>query len=59
MKQLQRFTVCKLLDHKWQKIAYPAGPDGERSGMYLRCRRCGKEDHDVGSVAKGPGGAMA
>ena len=58
MKQLKRFTVCKLLDHEWRKIAYPVGSDGERAGMFLRCLRCGKEDHSVGSVPMGPGGAM-
>jgi hypothetical protein len=26
--------------------------------MFLRCLRCGKEDHSVGSVPKGPGGAL-
>jgi len=59
MDNLKRFTTCKLLDHRWAKISYPVGRDGERAGMFLRCLRCGKEDHDVGSVPKGPNGAMA
>jgi hypothetical protein len=37
------------------KIGYPAGADGETSGTFLRCRRCGKENHDAGSVARGAG----
>ncbi len=59
MNNLKRFTTCKLFDHRWTKISYPVGPDGERAGKFLRCLRCGKEDHDVGSIAKGPNGAMA
>jgi hypothetical protein len=51
-------TICKLFDHRWQKISYPVGSDGERAGLYLRCRRCNKEDHNAGSVARG-GGAIA
>ena len=57
MDILKRLTICKLFDHRWQKISYPPGADGERTGMYLRCRRCHKEDHDAGTVARG-GGAM-
>jgi hypothetical protein len=55
MNNFLRFTVCKLVNHKWLKIAYPAGSDGERGGTFLRCQRCGKEDHDAGSVARGGG----
>ncbi len=46
----RRFTVCTLMGHKWLKIAYPTGSDGERVGTFLRCQRCGKEDHDTGAV---------
>ena len=59
MNNLKRFTTCKLFDHRWTKISYPVGSDGERAGMFLRCQRCGKEDHDAGAVAKGPGGVAA
>jgi hypothetical protein len=55
MNNFKRFTVCKLVNHKWLKIAYPAGSDGERGGTFLRCQRCGKEDHDAGTVARGGG----
>ncbi|GAA1475804.1 hypothetical protein GCM10009623_02500 [Nocardioides aestuarii] len=54
MDRLKRFTICKLAGHRWLKIGYPAGRDGERSGTFLRCRRCGKENHDAGTVARGP-----
>ena len=56
MNNLKRFTVCKLLNHKWARISYPAGSDGETAGSYLRCQRCGKENHDAGTVARGSGG---
>jgi hypothetical protein len=55
MNNLKRFTVC-LAGHKWRKVAYPRSADGEDSGMFLRCLRCGKEDHDAGTVARGGGG---
>ena len=57
VNNLKRFTLCKLAGHSWTKIAYPAGSDGEAGGTFLRCLRCGKEDHDAGSVARG-GGSM-
>jgi hypothetical protein len=57
MNNLKRFTVCKLADHKWAKIGYQPGSDGEAAGFFLRCLRCGKEDHDAGTVARG-GGSM-
>ena len=59
MHRLKQFTTCKLFDHRWTTISYPAGSDGERSGIFLRCARCGKEDHHAGSVPRGPGGAVA
>ena len=55
MNNLKRFTVCKLAGHKWLRIAYPKGSDGEGSGMFLRCQRCEKENHDAGTVARGAG----
>ena len=57
MDILKRLTICKLFDHRWQKIPYQVGADGERAGMFLRCSRCHKEDHDAGSRARG-GGAL-
>jgi hypothetical protein len=56
MNNLKRFTVCKMAGHKWTKVRYPAGADGETSGTFLRCLRCGKENHDAGTVARGAGG---
>jgi hypothetical protein len=58
MNNLKRFTVCKLAGHKWLKISYPPTADGEATGTFLRCERCGKENHDAGSVARGAGGAF-
>jgi hypothetical protein len=54
---LKRFTVC-LANHKWAKVGYPPGADGETSGTFLRCLRCGLEDHDAGAVARGGGSIM-
>ena len=51
MNNLKRFTVCKLAGHKWLRVAYPPGADGEDpETFFLRCRRCGKENHNVGTV---------
>ena len=55
MNNLKRFTLCKLANHKYVKVAYPRSPDGEGSGTFLRCQRCGKENHSAGSVARGAG----
>ena len=55
MDNLKRFTICKLAGHQWAKIAYPPSPEGEATGTFLRCRRCGKENHDAGTVARGAG----
>lgn len=54
---LKRFTVC-LANHKWVKVGYPAGADGETGGTFLRCLRCGLENHDAGTVARGGGSVM-
>jgi hypothetical protein len=56
VNNLKRFSVCKLAGHKWAKIAYRPTADGEAGGTFLRCRRCGKENHEAGSVARGAGG---
>ena len=55
VNHLKGFTLC-LVGHKWAKIAYPPTADGESTGTFLRCLRCGKEDHDAGSVPRGAGG---
>ena len=57
MNNLKRFTVCKLAGHDWAKISYPAGSDGEAAGTFLRCLRCGKENHQAGTHGRG-GGAI-
>ena len=58
MNNLKRFTVCKLMNHQWVKVRYPVGSDGEAPGTFLRCQRCGKEDHETGTVSRGGGGLM-
>ena len=40
MDKVKRFTAC-LLGHKWTKVAYPPSPEGEATGTFLRCLRCG------------------
>ncbi len=45
MKILKRLTVCKLLNHKWARIAYQPMESGTM--YFLRCQRCDKENHDV------------
>jgi hypothetical protein len=51
MNNLRRFTVCKLAGHKWLRVAYPPGADGEDSETFFpRCQRCGKENHNAGTV---------
>ena len=32
MNNLKRFTVCKLANHKWLKVAYPVGSDRRERG---------------------------
>jgi hypothetical protein len=58
MDNLKRFTVCKLLNHAYVRVPYPPGPDGEEGGTFLRCTRCGKENHNAGTVPRGGGGVM-
>ena len=55
MNNLKRFTICKLFNHKWARVPYPRGADGEATGLFLRCQRCGKENHKAGTVARGVG----
>ena len=57
VNNLKRFSVCKLAGHKYVKVAHPPSADGEASGTFLRCERCGKENHNAGTVARG-GGAL-
>ena len=55
MTQRKWFTVCKLTGHKWVKVGYPpAASDGEAAGFFVRCQRCGKEDHEAGNLAHPP-----
>jgi len=46
----KRYTVCKIVNHNWRKIEYP-GIGG--SGYFLRCLRCGKENHNAGGALNG------
>lgn len=58
MNNLKRFTICKLAAHNWVKVGYPTASDGETGGTFLRCLRCGKENHDAGTLARGGGGMI-
>ncbi len=44
---LKRWTVCLVMGHKWTKIAYNEHDD---SGTFVRCLRCGHENHSGSSV---------
>jgi hypothetical protein len=55
MNNLKRFTVCKLKGHDFVKVPYPRGSDEEGTGHFMRCQRCGKENHEYGTVARGAG----
>ena len=56
MNNLKRFTVCKLAGHNYVKVGYPPTSDDETlPGTFLRCLRCGKENHNAGTVARGGG----
>lgn len=37
---IKRWTICLVTNHKWSKVPYAEG-----TGRFLRCRRCGQEDH--------------
>jgi hypothetical protein len=56
MNQVKRSTVCLLTGHRWVKNGYPPASDGESAGFFVRCRRCGMEDHDTGTIAPGATG---
>ena len=58
MNNLKRFTVCKVAGHDWATVAYPRSADGEATGTFLRCQRCGKENHEAGTHARGGGGGF-
>jgi hypothetical protein len=45
VRLLKRLTVCKILNHRWAKVAYQPSVSG--TGYFLRCLRCDKENHDV------------
>jgi hypothetical protein len=47
---LKRMTVCKIINHRWVPITYPGS---EGSGRFLRCLRCGKEDHKTSGRSAG------
>ena len=55
MNNLKRFTVCKLKGHSWAKSPYPRTADGDDPGTFMRCLRCGKENHEYGTLARGVG----
>ncbi len=55
INNLKRFTLCKVAGHDWAKIAYPRDAEGEDTGTFMRCQRCGKENHKYGTVARGAG----
>ena len=37
---IKRWTICLVGNHKWRSVPYAEG-----TGRFLRCRRCGHEDH--------------
>jgi hypothetical protein len=57
VNNLKRFTIC-LTGHKWAKVSYPRSPEDEKTGMFLRCLRCGVEDHETGTHAPGAKGGF-
>ena len=36
MNNLKRFTVCKLMGHKWLSVAYPPVPTGRTQRPFSR-----------------------
>ncbi len=43
----KRWTICLVMGHKHTQIAYNQEDD---SGRFLRCLRCGVENHKGSSV---------
>ena len=52
VNNLKRFTVCKIRNHHWAKVAYR--PHEDDTEYFLRCMRCGKENHDIGKPVVRP-----
>ena len=51
---VKRVTVCKTRRATTRaKSPYPRQANGDGTGEFLRCRRCRKENHDAGTVARG------
>ena len=44
---LRRWTLCLLAGHKWNRIPYGKHDD---SGFFVRCARCGYENHEGASI---------
>lgn len=44
----KRWTACLLRSHRWATVAYPA-PKDEQAGYFIRCLRCGYENHKSGN----------
>ena len=54
-------VVCFVQSHRWAKRQYPNDEPG--AGYYLRCLRCGKDNHGTGRThghmgTTGMGGAL-
>ena len=48
---VKRWTICLIANHRWCKVPYSQHED---TGRFLRCRRCGHEDHNTyGTIANG------
>ena len=47
---VKRWTVCLVAPggHKWATIPYSPGQDD--TGFFVRCLRCGHENHEGSSV---------
>ena len=47
---LERWTICLIRGHKWDKVPYVGHED---TGSFLRCGACSYERHNVGVSARG------